>query len=374
MALAGAGPEAVEPLIRALRDRDPKVRGGAARALETLGARAKAAVPALIAALTDPEPPDDPKPPRGPSFDDWQREGEPRPSGYYAALCAIGPPAVPVLLERLNAPDRQARVVALRALGFLGDDAKSSVPRLIALLRDPDLRGEAASALGGIGARDAIPALLARLKDLDPGFRACAAETLGRIGWERQAVQYSSRTIARGAIRPLAAARRTPPGRPCRRGQGAEGYRLGVFGGDPRPGRRLGRPRGQGPARRRPGVRPGWAFQRDVQAVRRVHEHFFQVGQAALPFGQAHDDAEMLFAFPQFGGGLAGQSGFDDILDVADVQAVAGGGFAVNFDDGLRHFARAINAGGIHAPHVRDGGAHFLGLVRAARWSHRQRP
>ncbi len=206
VALAGAGPEAVEPLIRALRDRDPKVRGGAARALETLGARAKAAVPALIAALTDPEPPDDPKPPRGPSFDDWQREGEPRPSGYYAALCAIGPPAVPVLLERLNAPDRQARVVALRALGFLGDDAKSSVPRLIALLRDPDLRGEAASALGGIGARDAIPALLARLKDLDPGFRARAAETLGRIGWERQAAQYSSRTIARGAIRPLAAA------------------------------------------------------------------------------------------------------------------------------------------------------------------------
>jgi HEAT repeat protein len=134
VALAGAGPEAVEPLIHALRDRDPKVRGSAVRAVEKLGARAKAAVPTLIQALADLEPPDDPKPARGPSFGDWQREGEPRPSGYYAALRAIGPPAVPVLLERLNAPDRPARIVVLRALGFLDDDAKSAVSRLIALL------------------------------------------------------------------------------------------------------------------------------------------------------------------------------------------------------------------------------------------------
>jgi hypothetical protein len=142
MALAGAGPEAVEPLTHAVRDRDPKVRGGADRVVETLGARAKAAVPALIEALADPEPPDDPKPPRGPSFDDWQREGEPRPSGYYAALRAIGPPAVSVVLERLNAPDRPARIAVLRALGFLGDDAKSAVPRLIALLSSPPARGD----------------------------------------------------------------------------------------------------------------------------------------------------------------------------------------------------------------------------------------
>jgi len=209
-ALAGVGTDAVGPLTRALRDRDPKVRGGAALAIEVLGGRAKDSVPALVASLSDPEPPDDPEPPRGPSFGDWQREGEPRPSGYYAALRAIGPPAVPALLERLGAPERQARVVALQALGFLGDDAKSAVPRLIGLLSDPDLRGEAASALGGIGARDAIPALIAGLKDPDPDFRARAAETLGRIGWERQAAQYSTRTVARGAVAPLAAALKDP--------------------------------------------------------------------------------------------------------------------------------------------------------------------
>jgi HEAT repeat protein len=205
-ALAGAGAEAVEPLIRALRDRDPKVRGGAARALETMGAQAKDAVPALIAALSDEEPPDDPKAERGPSFDFWQREGEPHPSGYYSALRAIGSPAVPAMLAQLSAPARRAPALALRALGFLGNDAKTAVPRLIGLLSDPDLRGEAASALGGIGARDAIPSLITSMKDPDSGFRARAAEALGRIGWERQAAQYSSPTIARGAIRPLALA------------------------------------------------------------------------------------------------------------------------------------------------------------------------
>jgi HEAT repeat protein len=209
-ALAGCGPEAVEPLIRALRDRDPKVRGGAARALEMLGDRARAAAPALVAALGDKEPPEDPKDSREPTFDFWQREAEPRPSVYQAALRAIGPGAVPALVERLEAPEREARVVALRALGFLGDHAKPAVPRLNALLDDPNLRGEAAAALGGIGTRDAIPALIAKLKDDDPGFRARAAETLGRIGWERQAAQYSSRTFARGAIMPLVAALKDP--------------------------------------------------------------------------------------------------------------------------------------------------------------------
>ncbi len=159
-----------------------------------------------MAALGDKEAAEDPKGSRAPSFDFWQREGEPRPSVYQAALRAIGPAAVSALVERLGAPERESRVIALRALGFLGDDAKSAVPRLIALLFDTDLRREAAAALGGIGARDAAPALIASLKDPDPGFRACAAETLGRIGWERQAAQYSSRTIARGAIKPLAEA------------------------------------------------------------------------------------------------------------------------------------------------------------------------
>ncbi|WP_406695840.1 HEAT repeat domain-containing protein [Singulisphaera sp. Ch08] len=212
-ALAGIGPEAVEPLARALRDRDPRVRGGASLALEMLGEKANASIPALIAALSDPEPPDDLKPPRSkPGFADWSREGEPRPSGYYAALRATGPAAVPALLARLDDPDRQNQVRALRALGFAGHTAKTAVPRLIALLSDPELRLDAVSALGGIGqeARAAIPTLVTGLKDPDADFRARTAESLGRIGWERQAGQYSSRTVARGAVAPLAAALKDP--------------------------------------------------------------------------------------------------------------------------------------------------------------------
>ena len=42
----------------------------------------------------------------------------------------------------------------------------------------------------------------------------------------------------------------------------------------------------------------GDLFERDVQAVRRVHENLLQVGQAALGLGQAHNDTEVFFAFP----------------------------------------------------------------------------
>jgi len=206
--LAKVGPEAVEPLARALRDRDPRVRGGAARALELMGPRATAAVPVLIAALADHETLAELEPARGSSYVDRDREEEPRPSGYDAALRAIGAPAVPALLERLDSPDRNARVLALSAIGFIGGEAKSAVPRLLSLLNDPHIRLEAASALGGIGpaARAAIPPLLAGLKDPDPAFRARAAETIGRIGWQRQAAQFSTRTVARRSIAPLAAA------------------------------------------------------------------------------------------------------------------------------------------------------------------------
>ncbi len=60
--------------------------------------------------------------------------------------------------------------------------------------------------MGGIRARKAVPPLVAALKDRDADYRVRAAETLGRIGWERQLGQSSSRTFARGAVIPLAAA------------------------------------------------------------------------------------------------------------------------------------------------------------------------
>jgi len=202
--LARMGEPSIEPLIAASRHRDPKVRGVAARALELLGKDAKRAVAALIASLGDPEPADDPKPTRTSNFPGFGRDGEPRPSPQQRALREIGEPAIGSLLL-LDRPDHHARVLALRALGFVYDEKKVTLPRLIALLEDRALRLEAAAALGGINPapRLAIPRLLTALKDPDPAFRAGAAEAIGRIGWARQFGQYSTETFARVAVAPL---------------------------------------------------------------------------------------------------------------------------------------------------------------------------
>ena len=172
-----------------------------------MGKKAEPAVAALIACLADTEPPDDPKPLRKHLFwdVDWGRAGEPVPSVYERALREIGEPAVSALVSQLDGRDRHARVIALRALSFVNDEKKLALPRLMTLLQDPALRFEAAAALGGIGPspRIAIPRLIAALKDPDAAFRARAAETLGRIGWARLAGQYSTQTVARGAVAPL---------------------------------------------------------------------------------------------------------------------------------------------------------------------------
>ncbi len=54
-ALAWMGPQAVNPLIAALKDKSAEVRRAAARALGNLGADAHSALPALEAAVSDPD-------------------------------------------------------------------------------------------------------------------------------------------------------------------------------------------------------------------------------------------------------------------------------------------------------------------------------
>jgi HEAT repeat protein len=210
--LARRGSAALEPLIEALRHRDPKVRGVAARALELMGKKAERAVPALIACLSSAEPPEDPKPVSQPSFPEWSRAGEPRPTVCQRALGEIGEAAVRALVNELNNPDQKARIFAIRALGFMFDEKKLASPRLTALLDDPALRFDAATALGGIAPapRVALPRLFAALKDADPAFRARAAETIGRIGWARSFGQYSTVTVARGAVGPLCESLKDP--------------------------------------------------------------------------------------------------------------------------------------------------------------------
>lgn len=65
------------------------------------------------------------------------------------------------------------------ALSRIGRDAAVAVPHLSHVLRDPELGSVAATAIGKIGSKPALPALLA---EPDPKLRAKAAALLGAIG------------------------------------------------------------------------------------------------------------------------------------------------------------------------------------------------
>jgi HEAT repeat protein/type 1 glutamine amidotransferase len=103
----------------------------------------------------------------------------------------VAKPAVPVHPRKsvaewtalLNGTDSDVRVEAILALGDLGAEANNALPTLVALLKDeaPDVRFFAASVLGRIGAA-AVPGVTALLHDGKDSLRAAAAQALGRIG------------------------------------------------------------------------------------------------------------------------------------------------------------------------------------------------
>jgi HEAT repeat protein len=98
------------------------------------------------------------------------------------ASAADPAPLLAPLVSALSAGETiGARDAAGNALERLGDAAVE--PLVVALSAlDPDLRLAAATVLGAIGDRRAVPALAARLADGDANVRAAAAEALGRAG------------------------------------------------------------------------------------------------------------------------------------------------------------------------------------------------
>ena len=126
-----ADPAAVEPLVRALHDRNDDLRCQASGALAKFGRRA---VEPLAAMLADPDP--------------------------------------------------EVRIVAAGVLGDTGDPA--AVEPLVAALRDrnPDVRGAAGGALFRIGDA-AVEPLIAATKDADRNVRLYAAGALKYIGNSR---------------------------------------------------------------------------------------------------------------------------------------------------------------------------------------------
>lgn len=99
-----------------------------------------------------------------------------------------GPEAVPSLVAALRDPDAATRERAATALGRIGPPARAAIEPLIATFVDDDLylRGAAAVALGQIG-RDAVPALIRAIGDADEQVRWSAAIALGRLGPQARA-------------------------------------------------------------------------------------------------------------------------------------------------------------------------------------------
>lgn len=98
------------------------------------------------------------------------------------ALGALGARrAIPALLDGLDDLDHQVRIQSAGALGLLR--AREAVSKLVEALEDPVERVQinAATALGLIGDRAAGPPLIRALAGSDPQVRERAAEALGRL-------------------------------------------------------------------------------------------------------------------------------------------------------------------------------------------------
>jgi hypothetical protein len=109
----------------------------------------------------------------------WQRAGQ--------ALSVIGEAArtaVPYYLRALSKGDILTRRCALNALGSIGPQAEDSLPTLLALQNDQDLRPNLMGTLGDIGRRAdiCVPLLVQALQDTNVDVRRSAAYGLGGFG------------------------------------------------------------------------------------------------------------------------------------------------------------------------------------------------
>ena len=157
--LAMIGPSVLPLLLKALKDKDPRVRAGAA---EAIGQMVK---PPRMAAY----PPDQPFGIR---------------VGAAPATAAAIAPAAPGLAEAIQDPDSSVRNQAAIALALIAPNDKRVVPILVQLLEGADkpLREAALDALDGMGesAKDAVPAV-ERVLAADKDSRA-AAQALHVLG------------------------------------------------------------------------------------------------------------------------------------------------------------------------------------------------
>ncbi len=194
-----AGTNAIPTLLRMLRQRDPAFKHkvmelvqkqhfikvhyvpaerrnqAAYFAFLTLGARAEAAVPALVQILELNISP----------FSQQCTAG---------SLASVGPAAnvaIPILVRALTNSNPLVRQDIVNSLGRLHSQPEMVVPALTNALNDPAARVRSAACLAlsqvGAGAKPAVPALVKALNDADPGVTSVAALALRQIDVESAA-------------------------------------------------------------------------------------------------------------------------------------------------------------------------------------------
>ncbi len=95
-------------------------------------------------------------------------------------LSAIGTHAIPDLLRLIHQRDVELRLLAVEALGEIGD--ARAVPELLQALQDPALHEAVIRALGQIGDQRAVPDLLEILDQSESQAREATVVALGAIG------------------------------------------------------------------------------------------------------------------------------------------------------------------------------------------------
>jgi HEAT repeat protein len=164
-------------LLEVLEQGDHLSKDRAMKALAQIGPDAVLAVPKLIEIMSSEE-----------------RLGGLKEQAV-VTLDAIGPgalAAVPKLIAMAEADQANARAWCIQALGSIGRAAAPAVPLLIDILLrrvpidpDPFYVGIAATALGDIGAIEALPSLLRVLQEADaPDVLCRVVQAIGKFGPE----------------------------------------------------------------------------------------------------------------------------------------------------------------------------------------------
>lgn len=165
-ALGRIGADGIEPLVSALKDEDAEVRQEVARVLGTLSKSDPGVVAALVSALADPM--------------DLVR------GQAIASLQVLHPDAELVLKELTPVLEDKNIEVRLNAIRYVGELGAPAVPRLAALLKDPETKvcQRVMETLEEIRAPAEVlyPALLPLLKDENATARQNAVNILWRCG------------------------------------------------------------------------------------------------------------------------------------------------------------------------------------------------